>query len=134
MARKTRKCTCCHKEYEYCPTCHSDKSKHTWSTIFCSESCMRLWETATQYNMNILTKDEAKEVITKLELKDKTAYVECIQRDLDNILTEGIMAAEEPAPILEEPAEEIAPIFEEKPVFTSKKKHKSHEVVKKEYK
>ena len=126
MARRDRKCLCCGTKYSYCPTCSVDKTKPTWMTEFCSESCKELFETATKYNLKKLTKDEAKEVIEKLELKEKSAYVECVQKDLENIL------AEEPA-VVEETAEEEVKV-EEEPVFVPKKKQKSHEVVKKEYK
>ena len=128
MARRDRKCICCQSKYKYCPTCSDDKMKPTWMTEFCGETCKELWTTATKYNMNMLTKPEAKAAIEALELKERSAYVECVQRDLENIL------AEEPVAVIEEPivVEETAPILEEKPF--SKKKQKSHEVVKKEYK
>ena len=122
MARRDRKCICCQSKYKYCPTCSDDKMKPTWMTEFCSEACKELWTTATKYNMEMLTKPEAKTVIEKLELKEKSEYVECVQKDLENILGEELTV------IVEEPT----PILEEEPVFTPKKKQKSHEVVKKE--
>ena len=134
MARRDRHCTCCGSKYQYCPTCGQDKTKPVWMTQFCSDECKTLWETATKYNMKKLTKDEAKEVIEKLELKEKSVYAECIQKDLDNILAEELVVVEETAEEEVKVEEEIVPILEEKPVFTPKKKQKSHEVVKKEYK
>lgn len=131
MARRDRQCLCCGTKYSYCPTCSTDKLKPTWMTEFCSESCKELFETATKYNLKKLTKPEAKEIIEKLELKEKSAYVYCVQKDLENILAEEKKAVkEEAAPILEE--EPV--VVEEKPAFVPKKKQKSHEVVKKEYK
>lgn len=149
MARRDRQCLCCGAKYSYCPTCSTDKLKPTWMTEFCSESCKELFETATKYNLKKLTKSEAKEIIEKLELKEKSAYVECIQKDLENILTKEKAAKKETIveetpvveiaePIIEEEPvviQEAAPVLEEKPVSTPKKKQKSHEVVtKKEYK
>lgn len=151
MARRDRQCLCCGTKYSYCPTCSTDKLKPTWMTEFCSESCKELFETATKYNLKKLTKSEAKEIIEKLELKEKSAYVECIQKDLENIFTEEKAVKKETiveeapvveiaAPILEEEpvaVKEAAPVLEEKPAPTPKKKQKSqsHEVVtKKEYK
>ena len=127
MARRDRKCICCQSKYQYCPTCSTDKNKPTWMTEFCVEACKELWTTATKYNMQMLTKSEAKEIIEGLELKERSEYVECVQKDLENIL------GEEPA-VIEEPVivEEVAPILEEK--VSPKKKQKSHEVVTKEYK
>lgn len=148
MARRDRQCLCCGTKYSYCPTCSTDKLKPTWMTEFCSESCKELFETATKYNLKKLTKSEAKEIIENLELKEKSAYVECIQKDLENILTEEKAAKKETIveeapvvemaePIIEEElvgVKKTTPVFEEKLAYTSKKKQKSHEVVKKEYK
>lgn len=130
MAKRNRTCLSCGIKYSYCPTCSVDKAKPTWMTEFCNEVCKELFGTATRYNMQVLTKSEAKEIIENLELKEKSEYVDFIQKDLENILGEEKVIAEEP--IIEELAvEEIAPILEKKPY--SKKKQKSHEVVKKEY-
>ncbi len=149
MARRDRQCLCCGTKYSYCPTCSVDKAKPTWMTEFCSESCKELFETATKYNLGKLTKSEAKEIIEKLELKERSAYVDCVQKDLENILTEE-KAVKKEAIVEEAPVVEIAAsileeesavvkettlVVEEKPAYTSKKKQKSHEVVnKKEYK
>ena len=134
MARRDRQCLCCGTKYSYCPTCGPDKLKPTWMTEFCSESCKELFETATKYNLKKLTKSEAKNIIEKLELKEKSAYVECVQKDLENILAEEPAVKEETAEEESKVEEDIIPIVEEKPAFTPKKKQKSHEVVKKEYK
>ena len=89
MAKKNRKCLCCNTTYTYCPTCGGqDRLKPTWYTEFCSEDCKDLWETATKYNMNMISKEEAKETISGLNLKPHTEYVDCVQRDLKNILEE----------------------------------------------
>lgn len=142
MARRDRKCICCGTRYQYCPTCGQDRTKPAWMTEFCSVTCKELWTTATKYNLKKITKDEAKEIIEIIDLKERSAYVDCIQRDLENILAEEIVIKEEPVVVEkstpaseEEPVEEeIIPIMEEKPVFIPKKKQKSHAVVKKEYK
>lgn len=127
MARRDRQCLCCGEKYKYCPTCSADRTKPTWMTEFCSEPCKELFATATKYNMQMLTKSEAQEIVKGLELKEKSEYMEFIQKDLENIL------GEEPV-VIEEPVVEPAPILVEEPVFTPKKKQKSHEVVKKEEK
>ena len=136
MARRDRQCLCCGTKYSYCPTCSVDKSKPTWMTEFCSESCKELFETAIKYNLKAITKDEAKEIIEKIELKERSAYVKCVQNDLENILAEEPVPIKEVAPVEEKTvvAEIPAPVFEEKPAFAPKKKQKSHEVVKKENK
>lgn len=118
MARRDRKCICCESKYKYCPTCSQDKSKPSYLATFCGEECMTLWTTATKYNMEMLTKPEAKEIIESLELKEKSAYVACVQRDLEVIL--------EPEVVIEEATQVEDP--------TSKRIKKSHGVVTKEKK
>jgi hypothetical protein len=87
--------------------------KPTWMTEFCGEDCKELWTVATKFNMQMLNKEEAQEAISVLELKDRSVYVECVQRDLENILAEE--KVEEPVVVEEAP-------------FKYKKKQK-HEVV-----
>lgn len=151
---KDRTCRCCNTTYSYCPSCSNvDKLKPTWYTDYCSEECMTLWTTAVKVNMNMLTKEEAKDIIKTLELKDKSVYKECIQRDLKNILEEDVEVVEiietpiqevpvEEAivlveePIVEETVEPSAPPVVEAPPVSYKKnkknRQKSHAVVKKE--
>ena len=84
--RKNRQCSCCGTQYTYCPDCGgADRLKPTWYADFCCEDCKELWLTATKFNMNLMTKQEAAEIISHLSLKDKTAYVACVQKDLENI-------------------------------------------------
>lgn len=107
--RKNRKCICCSIEYSYCPNCGgTDRLKPSWYSEFCSEDCKELWMTATKFNMGMIEKKDAKDIILALSLKDKSEYVKCVQTDLDNILKD------------------------EEKVPTKAKKPKSHVVVKKE--
>lgn len=117
MGRRDRSCICCGARYQYCPTCSNDRMKPTWMTEFCGEDCKELWTVATKFNMQMLTKEEAQEAISILELKDRSVYVECVQRDLENILAEE--KVEEPVVVEEVPAEAT---------YKYKKKQK-HEVV-----
>ena len=88
MGKRDRICSYCREKYQYCPTCGNDRIKPTWMSEFCSESCKDLWDIATRFNMDLMSKAEAKEAIEKLDLKEKSVYVECVQRDLENILSE----------------------------------------------
>ena len=46
--------------------------------------------------MQLITKEEAKEKIESLNLKPHTEYVECVQRDLKNILEEPKQEQKQP--------------------------------------
>lgn len=148
---KSRKCQCCGTRYTYCPSCSgADKLKPNWYSQFCSEPCMTIWTTAVKLNMELIDKSEAQTAIKALELKDKSEYVTCIQRDLDKILKEDEVVQEEVViveePIVELPApsfvEEVITLEEpvvieeiEQPISykkNKKNKQKSHAVVIKE--
>ena len=86
---KNRKCVCCGTAYSYCPDCsNADKLAPSWKATFCSEDCMTIWTICTKFNMGRLTKPEAKETISALNLKPTSEYVPCVQRDLAVILKE----------------------------------------------
>ena len=86
---KNKKCLACQKSFSYCPDCSKvDALAPSWRAEFCCEDCKTLWSTATKFNMNKLTKAEAKAIISALELKPADQYVACIQRDLKNIMVE----------------------------------------------
>lgn len=85
MASK-RSCICCGDRYSYCPSCGSDRLKPTWYATFCSETCKDLWEVLSRYSMGFIEEKEAAETIQALSLKDKSKYVECVQRDMEKFL------------------------------------------------
>lgn len=87
MALKTRKCLSCETAYEYCPDCSRvDRLAPAWKAQFCSEPCATLWATLTKFGMNRLTKSEAKEIISCLDLKPIDVYVACVQRDYAKVM------------------------------------------------
>ena len=90
MAAKNRKCLSCGEKFSYCPDCsRTDKLAPSWKAEFCSEPCMTLWTTLTKYNMEFLTKDEAKEIVSNLDIKSIDAYANCVQRDYAKVMEEG---------------------------------------------
>lgn len=112
MGRRTRECYLCGTKYEYCPTCSQDKAKPTWMTEFHDENCKNIFDIATRFNMQLLSKDEAKAAMEKCDLSNKANFKDYAQRDLENIF------AEDPKPVQEKAS---------KPAVT--KAAKSHEVV-----
>lgn len=86
MARKNRKCASCGTTYSYCPSCSgADKLAPTWKSEFCSEICKDVWSTCTQYNLNLVTKEKAQEMLEQLDMNTPDSYVETIQRDIIKI-------------------------------------------------
>ncbi len=106
---KTRKCLCCGEKYEYCPTCsRASALEPSWKSEFCGETCKDLWTALTKYGMDMITKSEAKFIISKLDLKPLATYADCVQRDYAKVV------AHEPKPKkaqkIVEPVIEVAPV------------------------
>ena len=84
---KNKKCLSCGTGFSYCPDFSMvDKLKPAWASQFCSETCKDLWMTLTRFSMNKLTKSEAKEIISSLNIKSIDSYVSCVQRDYAKIM------------------------------------------------
>lgn len=108
MAIKNRTCLACGTKYSFCPDCNgADKIAPTWKSDFCSETCMTLWTTCTKFNLNKLTKPEAKSIISALTLKPIDQYVKCVQRDL------GVILKEEPKPKSKRAKRSELPVIDE---------------------
>ena len=88
MARRDRNCYLCGEEYKYCPTCSQDKMKPTWMGEFHAENCKNIFDICTRFNMQMLTKDQAKSELDACDLSNKANFKPFVQRDLENIYKE----------------------------------------------
>lgn len=117
MARRKRECYLCGESYAYCGSCSQDRTKPSWMSEFHSENCKTIFDTCTRYNMGMLSKTEAKDVLSACNLTNKANFKSYVIRDLE------VIFAEEPKKrgkrIEINPIDEVADI-------------KSHEVVIKE--
>ena len=103
MARKNRECLTCGTKYFYCPNCN--RKEPSWMAEFHAENCKNIFQICTQYNVGLLTKEDAQQALKACDLSNKDNFKSCIQRDFENIF-----ATEEPkkrnkkveAPIIEE--------------------------------
>lgn len=83
---KNKQCLSCGAAFSYCPNCSRvDALKPVWASQFCSETCATLWTTLTKFGMNKLTKSEAKEIISSLNIKPIDVYVDCVKRDYNKV-------------------------------------------------
>ena len=146
---KTRKCISCGTKYSYCPDCsRADALKPTWYSEFCGESCKDIWLTLTRYNMNRLTKAEAKSIISELAIKPIDSYVQCVQRDYAKVMEEDkkpkrgkrveIQPIDEvtdiPTEVVESVVKDLVEIKYEQPIVAKSvaEEPTAHEVVKQE--
>ena len=66
-----RKCIVCGKEYSYCRACPKDARKETWYALYDNENCKNISQALTDYNFNRITKEDAKELLSKCDLSMK---------------------------------------------------------------
>lgn len=88
MAKRSRECYLCGKKYSYCPTCSQDKMKPSWMTEFHEENCVKIFEICTRFNMQKMSKEEAKSALSSCDLTNKENFKSYVQRDLENIFAE----------------------------------------------
>ena len=86
MAKKNRKCSTCGIKYSYCPNC--DRNAPSWMAGFHAENCKNIFQLCTQYNVGLLTKEQAQEALNACDLSNKENFAECIKRDFNNIFAE----------------------------------------------
>ena len=88
MGKRNRECYLCNEKYEYCPTCSQDKMKPAWMATFHSENCKNIFDIATRFNLQLLTKEEAQSEMGKCDLSNKLNFKSYVQKDLENIFAE----------------------------------------------
>ena len=88
MGRKTRECYLCGEKYNYCPTCSQDRMKPAWMAEFHDENCKNIFDICTRFNMELMSKTEAKKALTACDLSNKDNFKSYVQRDIANIFAE----------------------------------------------
>jgi hypothetical protein len=90
MARRQRECYLCGEPYQYCPTCSQDRTKPVWMTEFHKEDCMKIFDICTRFNLKLLSKADAQEMLIECDLSNKENFKSYVQKDLENIFEEKL--------------------------------------------
>ena len=125
MSKRRRSCYLCGTDYQYCPTCSQDRMKPTWMAEFHEENCVKIFEVCTRFNMQKMSKEEAKNALSSCDLSNKANFKSYVQRDLDVIFEEE--------PIVVTVDTEIKEVSKDKAIVETSikgsKKKQQHEVV-----
>jgi len=62
--------------------------KPAWMNEFHEENCKNIFEICTNFNVNIMSKHEAKAALEQCDLSNKVNFKSFVQRDLENIFKE----------------------------------------------
>ena len=84
-----KKCLCCGTSYEYCGNCYDYRNLPLWMNSFHSEECKNIFQTCTDYNFKLITKEQAQAALSKYDLSNRDKFNPCVKRDLSVILTEN---------------------------------------------
>ena len=102
-----RSCLCCGKKYSYCNNCWDYRNYPLWMNSFHDENCKNIFETCTDYNFKLITKEQAKEALSKCDLSDRANFSACVKRDLNTILAESKPSVEKKDFVKNEPIHEV---------------------------
>lgn len=93
MARRSRECYLCGSQYKFCGSCTNDRMKPTWMSEFHEENCKNIFDICTRYNLQLMSKAEAKAALLKCDLSNKENFKDYVQRDIANIFDEDKAAS-----------------------------------------
>ena len=85
MGRRTRECYLCGLKYEYCGTCSNDRMKPSYMSEFHNGNCKDIFDICTRFNMQLMSKEEAKAALEKCDLSNKSNFKSYIKDDIKNI-------------------------------------------------
>lgn len=102
-----RKCLCCGASYSYCNNCYDFRNYPLWMNSFHDENCKNIFETCTNYNFKLITKEQAKEALSKYDLSNRANFSACVKRDLNTILAENKSSVEKKDFVKNEPIHEV---------------------------
>ena len=74
---------------------------------FHDENCKNIFETCTNYNFKLITKEQAKEALSKYDLSNRANFSASVKRDLNTILAESKPSVEKKDFVKNEPIHEV---------------------------
>lgn len=105
MAKK-RECYLCGTKYNFCSTCDEDRYAPAWKHSFHSEDCAKIFQCCVDYNMSLISKDEAQDILLGCDLSNKKSFREDVKETIGKILEEkkAEVKVEEPKPFFKKNA------------------------------
>lgn len=70
MKKDNRICICCGTSYKYCNSCAEYASLPQWKNIYDKMECKVIFDVASDYNAKHITKEEAKTILSKYDIKN----------------------------------------------------------------
>lgn len=83
---KDKECLVCGKKYKYCPHCNKNGVVDTWKNTYCSKECRTIFNTCSNYVGNIITKEEAYNIMSGLNINMDTIS-KSVKSTVEDIMT-----------------------------------------------
>lgn len=120
MANKNNAtCSICGKEYYVCMSCRDSIKLQPWKVYTDTSECYKVFQIVRGFNTGIYDKDEAKDKLANISLKDVDAFRPHIKQIIKDILKEE-------NPVVDEAIEEVS--VAEKTIASYKKNYKLNKV------
>lgn len=86
MTKQNNKtCITCGKKYTYCNRCDDYAALPKWMTIWCSERCKEIFNTASYFLSGSIDAEEAKRRLSDFNLNENEEFSFGVQKALDKL-------------------------------------------------
>ena len=130
MAENNAVCSICGKAYHLCLSCSDAMKLHPWKTYTDSQNCFQVFQVVRGFSTGVYTKDEAKEKLQNVDLKDIDSFRPHIKKIVKDILKEDkpiVKSVEKVVSVGETLETEVTEVKEEKvekPIVSRKRNFK----------
>ena len=90
MVENNKTCILCGTKYTYCNNCAEFDHLPYWMICYCSRNCKDIFDTLSAYNMKQITKDEARNILSKCDLSNKQSFKESTLNCINSIMEETV--------------------------------------------
>lgn len=88
MAENNAVCSICGKAYHMCLSCSDAMKLHPWKIYTDTQECFKVFQVVRGFSTGVYTKDEAREKLQNVDLKDIDSFRPHIKKIVKDILKE----------------------------------------------
>ena len=114
MAENNAVCSICGKAYYACLSCSDAMKLHPWKTYTDTQECFKVFQVVRGFSTGVYTKDEAREKLQNVDLKDLNSFRPHIKKIVKDILKEDKVVVETAEKIKNTVVEDVAEVEVEK--------------------
>lgn len=104
MEKNNKVCMVCGTRYTYCRGCGKDNGKPEWMAYFHNQNCHDIFEVCKDYKQKVVSAEEAKRVLSALDLSEKNLFPQSIKDILAELYP--VVRQSKKKPFLKERSEE----------------------------